>query len=355
MTEKLHRLIDQCAHLEHQLAAPEILSDPARYAAAVKEWNAVAPLAEKVRALEKLEEQLADAEELLRNESEPELRALAEEEIRTLREEFEQQKEALRQMMTPRDPDDERNVIVEIRAGTGGEEAALFAGELYRMYTMYASVRGFTCELMDVNETELGGLKKVIFLVSGSGAYARFRFESGVHRVQRVPETESNGKLQTSAATVAVLPEAGEIQIEIRPDDVRIETMKSTGAGGQHINKTLSAIRLTHLPTGIVIECQDERSQLRNKEKAMRLLRARLYDLERTQQRERIDGTRRAQVGSGDRSERIRTYNFREGRVTDHRIGLTLYTLPAFLNGDMDALIDALTAAAAEDKLDKED
>ena len=355
MTEKLHRLIDQCAHLEHQLAAPEILSDPARYAAAVKEWNAVAPLAEKVRALEKLEAQLADAEELIRDESEPELRALADEEIRTLREELEQQKEALRQMMTPRDPDDDRNVIVEIRTGTGGEEAALFAGELYRMYTMYAAVRGFTCELMDVNETELGGLKKVIFLVSGSGAYARFRFESGVHRVQRVPETESNGKLQTSAATVAVLPEAGEVQIEIRPDDVRIETMKSTGAGGQHINKTLSAIRLTHLPTGIVIECQDERSQLRNKEKAMRLLRARLYDLERTQQRERIDGTRRAQVGSGDRSERIRTYNFREGRVTDHRIGLTLYTLPAFLNGDMDALIDALTAAAAEDKLDKED
>ena len=351
MQESVRQMLDKYARLEHSLASGEILSDPAKYAAAMKEYNALTPIVKAIRTLEETETQLAAAEEMARNERDAEMRALAAEEAAALRERLGACEETLRRLTQPRDARDDANVIVEIRAGTGGEEAALFAAELYRMYTMFAASRHFSCETVDVNETELGGLRRIEFLVNGRGAFGCFKYESGVHRVQRVPATESNGKLQTSAATVAVLPEREDVQIEIAPEDVKIEATKSTGAGGQHINKTLSAIRLTHLPSGIVIECQDERSQLRNKEKAMRILRARLYDREERAQKERVALERRAQVGSGDRSQRIRTYNYREGRVTDHRIGLTLYTLPAILNGALDPLLAALAEADAAEKI----
>ena len=257
----------------------------------------------------------------------------------------------LKILLLPRDPNDDKNVIVEIRQGAGGEEAALFAAVLYRMYTMYAAAAGFKTELMNANETELGGYKEVSFMVEGEGAYSRLKFESGVHRVQRVPETEAQGRIQTSTATVAVLPEAEDVEIEINPADLKIETCKSSGAGGQHINKTESAIRIIHLPTGIVVECQEERSQFKNRDKAMKMLRTKLYDIEMTKQTEAIASARKSQVGTGDRSERIRTYNYPQGRVTDHRIGLTLYSLENFLNGNINEMIDALITADTAEKL----
>ena len=259
--------------------------------------------------------------------------------------------EELKILLLPKDPNDEKNVIVEIRSGAGGEEAALFAGVLYRMYTMYAESKGFKTSIMTVNETELGGYKEISFTVEGNGAYSRFKFESGVHRVQRVPETESQGRIQTSTATVAVLPEVEDIEIEINPADITIESCKSSGAGGQHINKTESAVRLTHKPTGIVIECQEERSQFKNKDKAMKMLRAKLYDMKQTEQNEKIASDRKSQVGTGDRSERIRTYNYPQGRRTDHRISLTLHSMESFLNGNIDNMIDALLTADTAEKL----
>ena len=353
--DKLHRAGERYALLEHLIALPETVSDTEKYTALMKEYNALAPLVEKIREYTSCENRLNEAQEMLRAGDDPDLRELAQEEAAECRARLPELEHELRLMLIPPDPNDEKNVIVEIRAGTGGEEAALFAAELYRMYLMYAEKHGFICETVETNETELGGFKKVVFLVTGKGAYSKFRFESGAHRVQRVPETESNGRLQTSAATVAVMPEAEDVQIEINPADITFETMKSTGAGGQHINKTLSAVRLIHKPSGIVIECQQERSQLQNKEKALRMLKARLYDEQQRAQDEQIASDRKSQVGTGDRSGKIRTYNYRESRVTDHRIGLTLYTLPAVLNGDLDEIVNALAADEAARRLAAED
>lgn len=355
MTEKTRQILDRYEFLEHSLALPEILSDAAKYSAMMKEYNSLGPVTDVIRRVAAMEQQMADAEEMMRSETDPDLREMAQEEYYALRDDLATAEKELQKMLIPKDPNDDKNVVMEIRAGAGGEEAALFAADLYRMYIMYAEAHGFRCEIAEINETELGGYKKITFLVSGNGAYSRLKFESGGHRVQRVPVTESSGRLQTSAATVAVLPEVEDVQVEINPADLQIEAMKSSGAGGQHINKTLSAIRLIHKPSGIVIECQDERSQLRNKEKALRLLRARLYEEQQRSRDDQIASERKAQVGSGDRSGKIRTYNFREGRVTDHRIGLTVYTLDAVMNGNLDVLIDALTTADMEEKLKESD
>ncbi len=295
-------------------------------------------------------EAVKGARELLES-SDKELRELAQQELRENTARAEELSEEIKILLLPKDPNDEKNVIMEIRGGTGGEEAALFAYDLYRMYTAYAEGRGWRTEIVSLNETELGGFKEVSFLIDGDGAYSRLKYESGAHRVQRVPETETQGRIHTSAATVAVLPEAEEVEIDIDPKDLQIDTFRSSGAGGQHINKTSSAIRITHLPTGMVVECQDERSQYKNKDKAMKVLRARLLSKEQEKQSSQVAQERRLQVGSGDRSERIRTYNFPQSRVTDHRIGLTLYKLEEVLAGGLDELIDALIAADRAEKL----
>ena len=284
---------------------------------------------------------------------EKELRELAEQELEQAKKDIARTSDELKILLLPRDPNDEKNVIMEIRGGAGGEEAALFSAVLFRMYSMYAERHGWQTELLNVNETELGGYKEISFMISGDGAYSRLKYESGVHRVQRVPETETQGRVHTSTATVAVLPEVDDVEIEINPKDLQIDTFRSSGAGGQHINKTSSAIRITHLPTGMVVECQDERSQFKNKDKAMRVLRSRLYEIEQAKQDAKVAADRRSQVGTGDRSERIRTYNYPQGRLTDHRIGLTLYRLDDILNGDLDEVIDALVAADRAAKLEQ--
>ncbi|MBR2019925.1 MAG: peptide chain release factor 1, partial [Clostridia bacterium] len=312
------------------------------------------PIVEKYREYRSAVQTMEDAKDLLAHETDPELHLLANEELKQAKEQTERLLEELTVLLLPRDPNDEKNVIVEIRAGAGGEEAALFAAVLYRMYTMYATAQGFRCSLLNENPTELGGYRQLAFQIEGDGAYSRFKFESGVHRVQRVPETESQGRIQTSTATVAVLPEVEEVSIEINPADLLFESCKSSGAGGQHINKTESAVRLTHKPTGIVVECQEERSQFKNKDKALKMLRAILYDKASREQSEAIASDRRQQVGTGDRSERIRTYNYRENRVSDHRIGLTLYSLDSFVNGDIGTMIDALATAETAEKLKRQ-
>ena len=280
---------------------------------------------------------------------------MVQEEFEESREKLEVLREELKILLLPRDPNDDKNVIVEIRGGAGGEEASLFAGVLYRMYSMYAETKGWKTEVLNSNPTELGGFKEVSFMIEGEGAYSRFKFESGVHRVQRVPETESQGRIQTSTATVAVLPEAEEVDVDINPADLQIDTYRSGGAGGQHVNKTESAIRITHLPTGTVVECQDERSQYKNKDRAMKILRSKILEAEREKQHDAIAGERRAQVGTGDRRERIRTYNYPQGRVSDHRINLTLYKIDAIVNGDLDEIIDALVTADTAEKLKSEE
>ena len=283
-----------------------------------------------------------------------ELKELAQLELEEARETMENASRELKILLLPRDPNDDKNVIVEIRGGAGGEEAALFAGVLFRMYSMYGESKGWKTEVLSANETELGGFKEISFMITGDGAYSRLKFESGVHRVQRVPETESMGRIHTSTVTVAVLPEAEEVDVQINPADLQIDTFRSSGAGGQKVNKTESAIRITHLPTGTVVECQDERSQFKNKDRAMKILRSRILEEERRKQSDAIAGERRAQVGTGDRSERIRTYNYPQGRVSDHRIGLTLYKIDAILNGDLDEIIDALVTADTAEKLKAE-
>ena len=324
------------------LCEPSVLADAERTLKLTKESKTLEPMVAAIEAVKAADERIAQAKELL---TDPDMRELAHTELEDATAEREAAWNTLQELSCPRDPRDERAVIVEIRAGTGGEESALFAADLYRMYAMFAENQGFALEPLFENETELGGFKEISFLVNGDGAWSKFRFESGVHRVQRVPETESGGRIHTSAATVAVLPEADPVQIDIRPEDLKIDTYRSSGAGGQHINKTESAIRITHLPTGLVVECQDERSQYKNKDKAMRVLRSRLLEQKQSEQQSAIASDRQAQVGSGDRSERIRTYNFPQGRVTDHRIGLTLYQLPAVLNGGLEPLVDALLTA----------
>ena len=352
MFEKLDAVEKRLEELTAQLYDPAVAADRDRYRGLMKESASLTPLVETYRAYKRAKETLEEARALLdAGGADRELRELAEQELADSRAETERLAEELKGLLLPRDPNDERNVIMEIRGGAGGEESALFAASLYRMYSMYAAAKGFRTEVIGANETELGGYKEISFMVTGEGAYSRLKFESGVHRVQRVPETEAGGRIHTSTATVAVLPEAEEVEVEINPADLRIDTYRSGGAGGQHINKTDSAIRITHLPTGMVVECQDERSQYKNKDKAMKVLRARLYEREQEQQRSAVAADRRAQVGTGDRSERIRTYNFPQGRVTDHRIGLTLYRIDSIMDGDLDELIDALNTADRAEKL----
>jgi peptide chain release factor 1 len=348
MLEKLKEIALRCEDLQAQLEDPAIYGDAERLKAVSRELKELEPVTAAYRAYVRTEGDRAAAEELLHD---PEFRDLAQEELAAAKERQEQLREELKRLLLPRDPNDSRNVIMEIRGGVGGEEGALFAASLLRMYTMYADTRGWKLDMVNLNETELGGVKECSVLIEGEGAFSRLKFESGVHRVQRVPETESGGRIHTSAATVAVLPEAEDVECEIDPKDLQIDTYRASGAGGQHVNKTESAIRITHLPTGLVVECQDERSQYKNKDKAMKVLRSRLYEMEQARQAAATAETRRSQVGSGDRSERIRTYNFPQGRVTDHRIGLTLYKIDAVMNGDLDELIDALTAADQAEKL----
>lgn len=348
MLEKLKEIALRYEDLQAQLADPGVYGDAVRLRDVTRELKELEPIVAAYHAWRAAQASRADAEELLHD---PDLRELAQEEFAAARAECERLERELTLLLLPKDPNDHRNVILEIRSGVGGEESALFAGTLLRMYTMYAQSRGWRCETVNLSETELGGVKECSVLIEGECAFSRLKFESGVHRVQRVPETESGGRIHTSAATVAVLPEAEEVDVEIDPKDLQIDTYRSSGAGGQHVNKTESAIRITHLPTGLVVECQDERSQYKNKDKAMKVLRSRLYERELARREEAEAASRRSQVGSGDRSERIRTYNFPQGRVTDHRIGLTLYKIDAILDGGLDELIDALVTADQAEKL----
>ena len=352
MFENLQVFENRYEELTLKLYDPQTAGDREAFAALMKEHKELEPIVEAYRAWRQCQEDLAGARELLESEGDRELRELAVEEIREREERGRALEEELKLLLLPKDPNDEKNVILEIRGGTGGEEAALFAYDLYRMYTAYAQRRGWRTEIVGLNETELGGFKEVSVLIDGEGAWSRLKYESGAHRVQRVPETETQGRIHTSAATVAVLPEAEEVEVHIDPKDLQIDTFRSSGAGGQHINKTSSAIRVTHLPTGMVVECQDERSQYKNKEKALKVLRARLLDQEQNKADAQLAQERKSQVGSGDRSQRIRTYNFPQSRVTDHRIGLTLYKLEEVLAGDLDEIIDSLIAADRASQLE---
>lgn len=352
MLEKLKKVEEKFDFISAELCKSEVVSDMELYKKYMQELKHLSPIVEKYREYKAAENNAEEAKSLLEESgADPELKELARAELEEAKENIERTQQELKVLLLPRDPNDDRNVIVEIRGGAGGEEAALFAGVLFRMYSMYGDTKGFKTEGLSANATELGGYKEISFMISGEGAYSRLKFESGVHRVQRVPETESMGRIHTSTVTVAVLPEAQEVDVEINPSDLQIDTFRSSGAGGQHVNKTESAIRITHIPTGTVVECQDERSQYKNKDRAMKILRSRILEAERRKQSEAIAGERRAQVGTGDRSERIRTYNYPQGRVTDHRIGLTLYRLEAILNGDLDELIDALITADTAEKL----
>lgn len=348
---ELYEVERRYEELAHRMSTPDAAANADEYARMMRDYKELTPLIEEYRRYTDLQQQEADAKEMLAAESDPAFAAMVQQELCEIGRNLAQSEENLRLLLIPKDADDEKSVILEIRAGAGGEEAALFAHSLWRMYTMYAARRGWQCETISENPTELGGVKEIVFSVEGADVYSRLKFESGVHRVQRVPETESMGRIHTSTVTVAVLPEAQEVDVEINPSDLQIDTFRSSGAGGQHVNKTESAIRITHIPTGTVVECQDERSQYKNKDRAMKILRSRILEAERRKQNEAIAGERRAQVGTGDRSERIRTYNYPQGRVTDHRIGLTLYRLEAILNGDLDELIDALITADTAEKL----
>ena len=351
MRDKLEKIIKAYEELEKKLSDPAVASDIKEFTRLNKEYahqsDLIAASREYIGALDDIEA----AKEMLRDTTDADEKEMLQMDISENEEKLPQLEEDIKYMLIPSDPNDDKNVIVEIRGGAGGEESALFAGVLFRMYSMYAESKGFKTEVISASETGLGGYKEISFSITGDGAYSRFKFESGVHRVQRVPETESQGRIHTSTTTVAVLPEAEEVDFEILDKDLQIDTFRASGAGGQHINKTSSAIRVTHIPTGTVVECQDQRSQHQNKEKALLVLRARLLDAERAKQNAQIAGERKAQVGTGDRSERIRTYNYPQGRVSDHRINLTLYKLESILNGDMDELIDALITADTAEKL----
>ncbi len=350
MLDKLKTIDDRFEAITSQLEDPATYADPDLLRRLTREQKELEPVVGAYRAYCRAEENLASAQELL---SDPELRDMAQEEIQEARRELDRLREEMKVLLLPRDPNDSRNVVMEIRGGVGGEEAMLFAADLFRMYVMYAEARGWKLEVVSRSETELGGLKEISFLVEGDGAWSRLKYESGTHRVQRVPVTESSGRIQTSAATVAVLPEAEEVEFSIDPGDLKIDTFRSSGAGGQHINKTESAIRITHLPTGVVVECQDERSQYKNKDRAMKILRSKLYEAEQEKQNAAIAAQRRSQVGSGDRSERIRTYNFPQGRVTDHRLtgDVKNFAIDAVINGGLDPIVDALTTADQAAKL----
>jgi len=351
MFDKLEAIENRFEEINQKLSDPEVISNQEEYRKLMKEFSELQELVEKYREYKKVKADMSEARELLDSESDKEFRELAQLEYEEAKEKLEKIEGELKALLTPKDPNDNRNVIVEIRGGAGGEEAALFAADLFRMYTRYAERHNWKSEILDINETEIGGIKEVIFSIEARGAYSRLKYESGVHRVQRVPVTESSGRIHTSTVTVAVLPEMDDVDVYINPSDLQIDTFRSSGAGGQHVNKTESAIRITHIPTGIVVTCQDERSQHKNREKAMKVLRSKLYEMAQQQQISEITQARRSQVGTGDRSERIRTYNFPQGRVTDHRIGLTLYRISDILDGDLDEIIDALITADQTEKL----
>ena len=352
MLDKLKQVEDRYEELCARAEQPDFYADPKKAAAWLREQKELAPIVAAYRAYCAAQRDMQDAAELMTGQTDAELKALCQEELTGAKKRAAALEQELRVLLLPHDPNDEKNVILEIRPGVGGEESALFAHSLFRMYSMYAETKRWKTEILNANETELGGYKEISFMITGEGAYSRMKYESGVHRVQRVPETETQGRIHTSTVTVAVLPEAEDVEVEINPSDLKIDTFRSGGAGGQHINKTDSAIRITHLPTGLVVECQDERSQYKNKDKAMKVLKSRLLEAEREKQQNEVAQERKSQVGTGDRSERIRTYNFPQGRLTDHRIGLTLYRLEDVMNGNLDEVIDALITADRAAKLE---
>ena len=348
MFQRLEAVEKRYEELNKKIADPEVIANTSEWTAYMKEHAEIEEVALKYKEYKKVQQELTDAEEMMKD---PEMKELAEEEAREDREKLPKIEEELKLLLIPKDPDDNKNIICEIRAGAGGDEAALFAGTLYRMYSMYAERRHWKLEVLNENETGLGGYKEISFMITGKGVYSRLKFESGVHRVQRVPETEASGRIHTSTATVAVLPVVEDVQININPADIKLEVFRASGAGGQHVNKTSSAVRLIHIPTGIVAECQTERSQTQNREYAMKLLQSRLYEKEKQERDSKLANERKSQVGSGDRSEKIRTYNYPQGRITDHRIGLSIYQMEDFLNGNLDEMIDNLTAADRAEKL----
>ena len=352
MFEKLLIMETHYDEINAKLSDPAIIADREQYTSLMKEFKNLTPVIEVFRSYQSAKNDLEEAKDLLNESgSDAELKEMAQLQLEDAKEQLEELEQELKILLLPKDPNDEKNVIIEIRGGAGGEEASLFANSLYRMYSMYAEAHRWKQEILYANPTELGGFKEISFSIEGEGAYSRLKYESGVHRVQRVPETESQGRIHTSTVTVAVLPETDEVELEINPTDLKIDVFRSSGAGGQHINKTESAVRITHLPTGVVVECQDERSQHKNKDKAMKVLRARLFESMQQEQADKIASERKMQVGTGDRSERIRTYNFPQGRMTDHRIGLTLYRLESILNGDLDEIFDALATADQAERL----
>lgn len=351
MFEKIEIFDKRYSELSQRLYEPSVAADPEQYQKTMKELKSIEEIVLTYREYKQAVKSQDESIEILEESGDSDLKELAQLELDEAKQNIEELSEKLKILLLPKDPNDERNVIVEIRGGAGGEESALFSAVLFRMYSMYAEKRGYKVEIVNANETELGGYKEISFMIEGEGAYSRFKYESGVHRVQRVPETESQGRVHTSTTTVAVLPEAEDVELEIDPKDLKIDTFRSSGAGGQHINKTSSAIRITHLPTGTVVECQDERSQYKNKDKALKVLKSRLLKEKQDKQASEIAANRKSQVGTGDRSERIRTYNYPQGRLTDHRIGLTLYKLEDILNGNLDEVIDALVTADRAEKL----
>lgn len=352
MFEKLEAIEKKYEELTKKIGDPDVIANQNEWRQYMKEHAEIEPIVEKYREYKKTKQSMDEASEML---SDPELKELAEAEMLEAKEKLPQIEEEIKILLLPKDKDDDKNIICEIRAGAGGDEAALFAGTLFRMYSMYAERKHWKLEILNENETELGGYKEISFMITGKGAYSRLKFESGVHRVQRVPDTEASGRIHTSTATVAVLPVVEDVEIDINPADIKMEVFRSSGAGGQHINKTSSAVRLIHEPTGIVVECQTERSQFQNKDNAMKMLKTKLYDMEKQKQDSEITNARRSQVGSGDRSEKIRTYNYPQGRITDHRIGLSIYQMDDFLNGNLDDMIDNLTAADRAEKLQGEE
>ena len=352
MFDKLSFISDKYNALTEKISDPQIIADQSKWQKYAKELSELEPIVKKFQEYQQVKKSIAESKELLNeSSSDEELRELAKLELSEMEDKVEPLEEELKVLLLPKDPNDEKNVILEIRAGTGGDEAALFGVDLFRMYSRYAERRGWKTELMEMNETGIGGIKEAVLLIKGKGAYSRLKYESGAHRVQRVPETESSGRVHTSAATVAVLPEVDEVEVNLNPNDVRVDVYRSSGNGGQSVNTTDSAVRLTHIPTGTVVTCQDEKSQIKNKEKAFKVLAARLYDVMIREQTDEISQQRKSQVGSGDRSERIRTYNFPQGRVSDHRTGVTLYKLDAFLDGDLDEIIDGLITTNQAEKM----
>ena len=352
MFDKLENVEKRYEELNAKISDPEVIANQSEWQKYMKEHADIEEVVEKYREYKNLTKTIEDLKEMLNDK---EMHDLAQMELDESREKLPKIEEELKLLLVPKDPNDDKNVIVEIRGGAGGEESSLFAGDLFRMYSMYAERKRWKMEVLNLNETELGGIKEVTFMITGKGAYSRLKFESGVHRVQRVPDTESSGRIHTSTATVAVLPEVDDVEIEINPTDLKVDTFRSSGAGGQHINKTESAIRITHIPTGVVVECQTERSQIQNRETAMKMLRSKLYEAEMERKNSELASARKSQVGSGDRSEKIRTYNFPQGRITDHRIGLSMYQVDEFLNGGIDEMIDALNAADRAAKLSEEE